>query len=267
MGVDLAWGEGGPGRTANETGVAALDATGRVVEAGWTRGLDETVEWAMSAADDGPALLFVDAPLVVNNPSGQRLCETQVGQRYGRWKVSANTTNVGSPRLAGVSLCGRLEAAGWRYADGLAGTADGTRILCECYPYTTLVGAAELGYDKERPRYKRKPVSLRVAQWRPARATACDGLITRLSKLADADPPLYLNSHLRTRQLVDEPSPTDDASYKHREDLIDAVLCAWTAALWHRHGLRRCQVLGPPAASRAGRTPTIIAPARPEQRR
>jgi predicted RNase H-like nuclease len=48
--------------------------------------------------------MFVDAPLVVANETGQRLCETQVGQRYGRWKVSANTTNIHSPRLAGVQF-------------------------------------------------------------------------------------------------------------------------------------------------------------------
>jgi predicted RNase H-like nuclease len=32
--------------------------------------------------------------------------------------------------------------------------------------------------------------------------------------------------------------------YKHREDLIDACLAAWTAALWIERGADRCQVLG-----------------------
>lgn len=63
-----------------------------------------------------------------------------------------------------------------------------------------------------------------------------------------------------------EPSPERDAPYKHREDLLDALLCAWTAALWHRHGLARCQVLGEEAPAAPGTTATIIAPARPEQR-
>ena len=43
---------------------------------------------------------FVNAPLVVRNTVGQRLCETQVGRRYGKWKVSANSTSLQSPRLA-----------------------------------------------------------------------------------------------------------------------------------------------------------------------
>ena len=108
VGLDLAWRESRPGLAANETGVAVLDPDGRVVDAGWTRGLDETVEWVVAAAGES-ALLFVDAPLVVDNPGGQRACETQVGQRYWRWKVSANTTNLRSPRLAGVALRRRLE--------------------------------------------------------------------------------------------------------------------------------------------------------------
>jgi hypothetical protein len=48
--------------------------------------------------------MFVDASLVVRNAGGQRRCETQVGQRYGYAKVSANSTNLASPRLAGVRL-------------------------------------------------------------------------------------------------------------------------------------------------------------------
>ena len=41
LGVDLAWGEGTAAQVANETGVAALDASGRVVDAGWTIGLED----------------------------------------------------------------------------------------------------------------------------------------------------------------------------------------------------------------------------------
>jgi predicted RNase H-like nuclease len=56
--------------------------------------------------------MAVDAPLVVRNESGQRPCETQVGQRYGRWRVSANTTNSHSPRLAGVRFLNLAELSG-----------------------------------------------------------------------------------------------------------------------------------------------------------
>jgi predicted RNase H-like nuclease len=272
LGVDLAWRESRAGLPANETGVAAIDPAGQILDAGWVRGVEEAIAWADAAAGDGDALMFVDAPLVVRNPAGQRSCETQVGQRYGRWKVSANSSNLALPRLAGVRFLSLAQARGWRYSDGSEGPPAGGRVLSESYPYTTLVGAPELGYDTERPRYKRKPRRLPLAQWRHLRAANCDMLISRLRRLSAADPPLLLDSHPVTRLLAGEPSPLSDAAHKHREDLIDALLCAWTAALWARHGLDRCQVLGLPADPAAPALPTtpaatIIAPARPEQRR
>lgn len=267
VGVDLAWGLGRPGVAANETGVAVLDPSGRVLDAGWTRGPAETVGWLLAATAGDTALTFIDAPLVVDNASGQRLCEAQVGQRYGRWKVSANNTNTHSPRLAGVDLRQRLEVEGWRYSDGLDGPPVAGRTLSECYPYTTLVGAAEFGYEAERPRYKRSPRKMAAARWRVLRANSCDELIQRLARLKGADPPLDLDSHPVTDQLAAEPSPLAHVAYKHREDLIDALLCAWTAALWTRYGLTRCQVLGPPSRPPDTAAATIIAPARAEQRR
>jgi hypothetical protein len=84
-----------------------------------------------------------------------------------------------------------------------------------CYPYTTLVGAHELGYDHQRPGYKRKPAALTMAAWRPVRAATCEDLINRTTALHRADPPLLLLSHSATRQLVTERSPLSDTAYKH----------------------------------------------------
>jgi len=266
IGVDLAWREGSADLVANETGVAVIDGDGQILDAGWTRGVQQTAGWADRAAGDGNAVMFADAPLVVANETGQRLCEKQVGQRYGRWKVSANTTNIHSPRLAGVQFLRLAILYGWQYSDGSGGPPRAGRFVSETYPYATLVGAAELGYDTERPRYKRKPPHLPATQWRAERAATCDTLIRRLSHLADADPPPVLQSHPITAELAEQPSPVSDGAYKHREDLFDALLCAWTASLWARHGLDRCQVPGLPATPTSGPAATIIVPTRPEQR-
>lgn len=267
LGVDLAWGEGTQTRAAADTGVAALDESGNIRDADWTSGIAATLEWIEQVAGID-TLLFIDAPLVVDNKTRQRLCEKQVGQRYGRWQVSANSTNLDSANLGGVTLLAALEAAGWRYSDGRQGPPTEGRLVSECYPYTTLVGVPELGYDDERPRYKRPPRRMPAADWQPLRCAACDELIRRLSELDRADPPLDLRSHPETRRLIDEPSPLAKAAYKRREDLIDAVICAWTAAYWWRYGEERSQVLGVPGsgAPAVSRLATIIAPAREEQR-
>ena len=49
--------------------------------------------------------------------------------------------------LAGVHLADRLADQGWRCADGRGGPPNTGRWLYEVFPYITLVGAAELGYD------------------------------------------------------------------------------------------------------------------------
>lgn len=266
IGVDLAWRDSEPDKDANETGVVVLDGSGRVRDAGWTVGVAATSEWIQDHAGDAGCIVIIDAPLVVDNAVKQRVCEKLVGNRYGRWKVSANSTNISSPRNAGQVLLASLERSGWSYDSGLAGPATAGRTVSECYPYTTLVGVQELGYEDVRPVYKRKPPKLRAAEWRTKRADNCDELVRRLMRLATADPPLDLHGHPETRKLLEQRSPLDDRSYKHREDLLDAVLAAWTGLLWVRKGFDRCQVLGP-ADYPAGRpVPTIIAPARPEQR-
>jgi len=266
LGVDLAWGVGTDRTLANETGLVAVDPEGRIVDAGWARGVDEVLAW-FGAWAEPDTLAMIDAPLLVENPAGQRRCETQVGQRYGRWKVSANSTNIGSPRLAGVYLRQCLEARGWRYADGRPGPPEAGLVMSEVYPYTTIVGAEELGYEFERPLYKRKPKAMGTAEFRSVRAAACHDLIAAVDRLLDADPPIDVRSHPASAKLVTEPSPSDDRGYKHREDLLDATLCAWTGLLWLRHGFDRCQVLGLGEQDPGRPEATIVAPARPEQRR
>ena len=183
VGVDPAWGEGTRTRPPNETGLARIAGSREVIDAGWARGLTDTLAWIEKVTGSEDAVVAVDAPLVVTNSSGQRLCEKQVGQRYGRWQVSANTTNTSSSRQAGVALLSGLKDLGFAYSDGWAGPPANARHVFECYPYTTIAGVTELGYDVERPRYKRKPKAMNAATFRPLRAAACDELIGRMITL------------------------------------------------------------------------------------
>ena len=273
LGIDLAWREGDAAATeptgddeANETGVVALRPDGSIPFAGWVRGVAATTSWLEHASALAHSVLaFADAALVIKNAEGQRLCETETGRRYGRWKVSANSNNLSSPRRGGLLLRTRLEALGWRYDDGVNGPPRDGRVVSECYPYTTIVGVPELGYELERPIYKRAPKkkgkAMRKADFGPLRARECDELLRRLAALKTADPPLLLESNAATKALLGEPSPLDDDAYKHREDILDAIVCAWTAAYWSRWGPTKCQVLGATDPLVDGRRGTIIAPA------
>ena len=121
------------------------------------------------------------------------------------------------------------------------------------------------GYDTERRRCKRKPPHVPAGPGRAERAANCDTLIERPGQLADAGPPLLPRSHRVTKDPAGQPPPVRDPACKHREGLIDALLRAWTASLWARHGFDRCQVLGLPAKPTGGPAATMIVPARPEQ--
>ncbi|MCS6577306.1 DUF429 domain-containing protein [Curtobacterium poinsettiae] len=290
LGIDLAWGLGSDRKAANETGLVAMDSDGTITDAGWARGVDAVTDW-IAAHLGQRSLIAVDASLVVTNPTGIRESERQVGQRYGRWKVAANPTNQASAASAGSALLDRLTALGVGYvSDTDAMRARTGPAMFECYPYTTLVGVEELGYDVERPRYKRLDLRIPAAEARARRAEAFDELVRRLRE-TPLDPPLLLDSHPLTQRLAD-PSVLHGPTHKHREDLLDGALCAWTASFWERHGDERVQILGgdpphrhgPDAAGaspgnrrrgstlptdtpdEAGRQPVVVAPARPSQR-
>lgn len=268
FGVDLAWGEGTERKAAKETGLVQLAASGQVVDAGWARGIDAVVDWVHERSQPGD-VIAIDAPLIVLNDTGMRDCEREVAQRYMRWGVGANATNLSRAWQGGVTIRKAFERLGYVYAGDTAPSASDSVTFFECYPYTTLVGAEEFGYDVARPRYKRlNPALPTVAERRAQRAEECDELLRRMSRLATASPSLDLRSHPVTAALLNSPSPTGDVPYKHREDLIDAAVSAWTAALWSEYGFERCQVLGAASPTDAeGRRATIVAPARPEQRR
>ncbi|AOX66894.1 hypothetical protein BJK06_15220 [Curtobacterium sp. BH-2-1-1] len=270
LGVDLAWGLGTATRAPNETGLVAMDPDGAVTDAGCARGVDAVTDWIAGHLGER-SLIAVDASLVVTNPTGIREAERQVGQRYGRWKVAANPTNLASAASAGARLLERLTALGVGYVSSTAAMRERTGpAVFECYPYTTLVGVEELGYDVERPRYKRLDLHVAPATARARRAEAFDELVRRLRE-TPLDPPLRLDTHPLTRALA-EPSGIHGPTHKHREDLLDGALCAWTAAFWERHGDDRVQILGgdprlpSDAVDEAGRHPVVVAPARPSQR-
>jgi predicted RNase H-like nuclease len=266
IGVDLAWSEGSDGRRPHETGIVVIDAEGTVIHADCARGLKQIVTWLQRHAQPGD-VIAINSPLVITNMTGMRECERDLAHHYGSWQVYASPTNLTREWTGGVALRDRLEAIGFVYTDGMTAVPDDAISFFECYPYTTLVGAPEFGYDQDRPGYKRFDLALPLAHRREFRANECDELLTRMKRLATSRPPIDLSTHPTTNQLLVSRAIGQNRRQKRREDLADAALCAWTAALWSRYGLERCQILGAGAEPDAnGRRPVIIAPATPEQR-
>jgi hypothetical protein len=125
--------------------------------------------WVRTVAGDEATLVFVDAPLVVDNPSGQRDCERQVGQRYGRWQVSANSTNEAGRHRAGVTLRQLLEQDGWSYDDGHGGPPRPAAVPYASATRTPRWSARASALTREEDRRRGNPVTLRVGacRWCP----------------------------------------------------------------------------------------------------
>jgi predicted RNase H-like nuclease len=227
VGVDLAWG----GR--NPSGLAALDQVGRVVGEGWATA-DADIAAFLAAHDRDGAVLALDAPLVVTNPSGtRRACEAELQRRYGRVGAGPYPSNLGvlGGRVRAMELV-RRSPRPYLTVPRDPGRATGWWAI-EVFPHPAIV---ELGGLGRALRYKKGPPEARRAGLR--------ALALVLAGLAAADPPLRLDAD---RLLARELLALDDRrgqALKAVEDLADAHVCAYVALWWWWHGPAASLVAG-----------------------
>jgi predicted RNase H-like nuclease/ppGpp synthetase/RelA/SpoT-type nucleotidyltranferase len=240
IGVDLAWGERKP------TGVAVVDDAGRLVALGSAVSDDEIVD-LLGEHVRGHCLVAFDAPLIVTNATGNRPCEAELNQDFGRFEAGAHPSNTGKAELAhgprGARLTRRL---------GLDLDPDSTapRRAIEVYPHPATVALFGLGRTLK---YKNRP-GRSLDELR----AAMQALVGHLESLADADPALELGSHDGWRDLVSSVgSATTKAQLRVVEDRVDAVLCAYVA-------LHRTHRPGDTTTYGDGLTGYIVTPTLPE---
>ncbi len=211
-GVDLAW----AGR--NPTGVAVLDADGRLVHLGAVRD-DAALLATLSPYVRGDCVVAFDAPLVVTNPTGQRPAEAALNRDFRRFEAGAHPCNTGKPEFADGPRGGRLAAA---LGLDLDPRSPAGRRAIEVYPHAATVALFRL---ERTLKYKAKP------------GRTVDGLKSQLlllidgvEKLAHAAVPLRVAGHdgwaeLR-RQVLTAQRKSD---LRRAEDPVDAVVCAYVA--------------------------------------
>ena len=211
-GVDLAW----AGR--NPTGVAVVDADGRLVGLGGVRD-DAAVLAALEPYVRGDCLVAFDAPLVVTNPTGQRPAEAALNRDFRRFEAGAHPANTAKPEFADTPRAARLARALGLDMDPRSSAA---RRAIEVYPHPATVVLFRL---ERTLKYKAKP-GRDLARLRAELLLLMDGI----EKLADATVPLCVASHdgwadLR-RQVVTAQRKSD---LRRAEDPVDAVVCAYVA--------------------------------------
>ena len=84
--------------------------------------------------------IAIDAPTIINNPTGQRPCETAVSRAYGSRHAGCHSSNLQNHAdNAGLRVSSELQQQGYRY---LASRT--SRWQIECYPHPALIEFFEL---------------------------------------------------------------------------------------------------------------------------
>lgn len=231
VGVDLAW------SARNRSGGAVLDADGRLLQFGaMLGGDDEVLDFVICAIPAGAVgLVAIDAPLAVPNEKGSRPCDRQVAAVFGRFQAAPYPANRHAlSRYGGLraeAIARQLQSLGFRHDPYVARQAD-TRQLVEVFPHPAIVSLFGLERTLQ---YKARP-----GRGYPSRWQELARLRAGLAGLTSANPPLYLPP-----DLIEMPiEGRRGQSLKQVEDLLDAIVCAYTAFYAWQHGPQGYAVYG-----------------------
>lgn len=221
-GIDLAWQS-----TRNPTAIAFGELEGSALK---LTKITERIFSPQSVLAELQSLqqlqgIAIDGPLIINNETGQRACERSLSREYGSRHASCHASNLTLyPNAEGVRISTELEQRGFRHLG-----QQGKKWQLECYPHPALIEIFQL---PERLKYKKG----RVAAKREGQQKLADLMLglkeTGPIKLSIPDPlrhffdPQHIAS-LRGRAL------------KHNEDVLDAMVCLYIAALYQSGHLQK----------------------------
>jgi predicted RNase H-like nuclease len=212
VGLDLAWGE------KSQTGVAVVDSDGRLLHVGDAQD-DASIEAAVAPYVGDDCLVAIDAPLIVNNPTGHRACEAALNRDFQRFDAGARPAYADKPEFK--------DPRGARIATALGLDMDpasttGRRAI-EVYPHPATV--VLFGLSKTL-KYKRGAFEDRRRELLQ--------LMTLIEGLDRATPRLRANRNVawvELRKRVE--AATRPGQLDRDEDPVDAVVCAYVALYWY----------------------------------
>jgi predicted RNase H-like nuclease len=232
IGVDLAWHSG-----KNPSGiVVAQEGRGGAELVGYSSDiirLQDIVDY-ITCHTTSNTVVAIDAPLIINNKTGQRPCEKCIGQKFGKYDAAAHSSNLELyPDPRGIRLAQCLEERGFSHnPDPETDKLKTGRWFFEVYPHAAHVVLFAL------PRiikYKKG----RVAE----RRRGLQRFRRHLEELVDADPPFLPNEMLK-ELLQKNVGELKGKSLKQYEDILDAFLCAYLALFYWRWGEEKNEMIG-----------------------
>jgi predicted RNase H-like nuclease len=231
IGVDLGW-------YSKPSGLALFRWVGRglrLCDLACIRDEKEILDWIAERAGAGPAVVAVDAPIIIRNKTGIRPAERALNAQFSRFHAGCHPANLSRPFARYVLRFSRnLESMGFAFSPAVAARESG-RFQIEVHPHAASVNLFRLS---------------RIVKYKRGRRQERAKELNRLRKL--------LLDHLpKLEPAVDKfdlPRVPDTGSTKEVEDQLDAVLCAYIAAHWWYWGPAENTVFGD------GKTGFIVVP-------
>ncbi len=246
VGLDLAWGE------KNQTGVAVVDADGRLLHVGVAHD-DESIEATIAPFTGDDCLVAMDAPLIVPNETGARPCETALSRDFAKFDAGARPAYRGRPEFDPP----RAEVLAKRLDLDMDPHSRAKRRAIEVFPHPATVVLFRL---EKILKYKRGEFDIRKRELLQ--------LMTHIEGLDNASPRLRVNrnpSWVELRKRVE--AATRPGHLDRDQDPVDAVICAYVA-LYQFHRPEDVTIYGDFESGYivTPTLPTGLTPERPDRR-
>jgi predicted RNase H-like nuclease len=181
------------------------------------------------------AIIAVDAPTLIANPTGMRLADRLAHKHFGRYHAGCYPANLNRPFAQRTVEFGlSLEARGFVHAPMITPKQPG-RHQIEVFPHPAIVHLFGLNQILK---YKKG----RLAERRAELIRYRNYILTVLPTLEPQLDFLNLTDTLEALLLFDVPQT--GVALKALEDQLDSLICAYVAAHWWYWGQERNWVLG-----------------------
>ena len=228
IGVDFGWTSGASGLCClvlQGNKLAILDITTRFK-------VNDILAWIdLWVSPQAPALIAVDAPIIINNQTGMRLADKLTHKYFGRYHAGCYPANLNlgfSDRTVGFSQS--LIARNFDHAPAITLKKLG-RYQIEVFPHPATINL--FGLDKIL-KYKKGKIAQRQLELNKLRDR-----ITQI--LPQLEPALDLST---IKKIPAIPNKLTGKELKTIEDKLDSLLCAYIAAYWWYWGEAKNMVLG-----------------------
>jgi predicted RNase H-like nuclease len=225
LGIDLGWSTGASGLCCLgwQPGTETLE----ILDWQCYQAMPEILEWVDAHLPGTlPGLVAVDAPTLIPNPTGMRICDRLAHHHYGRYHAGCYPANQGSsfaPKTTGFGQA--LEQRGFAHAPTITPQQPG-RYQIEVFPHAAMIGLFQLA---QIIKYKKG----RLADRRQGLAELRQQILT------------HLPQHQPGLAVAELPAiPTTGPALKNLEDRLDSLVCAYIGAHWWYWGPARNRVLG-----------------------